>query len=152
MPLPNTNALASQAVIGYGAVFSTGTGTGTITYTPVAEVTMIKPSGITVGEEEATNLGSPNAVKEYIPALVDNGTVEISGNYFADTTQTGLETLARARTIFPFQFAFSVGTKTETRTGKGFFTKYTPGDVEKDKVITFSATLRITGIETVADA
>jgi hypothetical protein len=145
---PNQNAAATGATTGYGATFSVTEGE---TSTQIAEVTEIKPSGLTVGEEDVTNLGSPNAHREYIPTLVESGTVEFSGNYIGDTTQQGLETLARARTVFPFSFAFLLKSgKVETRTGTGFITKYNPGDVVKDKVISFSCTLRITGVETVA--
>jgi hypothetical protein len=150
--IPNTNVAPTAAQIGWGAQFSTGVTVGnTTTYTPVAEVIEIKPSGVTVGEEDRTNLGSPGAQREYIPGLVDNGTVEWSGSYIADVTQVNMETLARARTIFPWEYQFLVGGKTETRSGRGFFTKLTPGDITIDKAPTFNATLRITGVVTVAD-
>ncbi len=151
MPLPSTNVTPTAAQVGYGAAFSVGTGLpGAYVYTQIAEVKDIKPSGFTVGEEDVTTLGSPSATREFVPTLVEGGTVEISGNYIADTTQTQLETLAKARTIFPFQFAFPLSTsKNVTRSGLCFITKLAPGaDIVADKAPAFNCTMRITGVET----
>jgi hypothetical protein len=147
--LANTNTTPSVAEIGYGSTFATGTGSGgSITYTIVAEVTSIKPSGVTTGEEDVTSLQSPGGVREYIPTLSDNGTFELTANYIGDATQLNVESLALARTIFPFQIQGAVGGKTQTRTGRGFFTKFNQGDLTVDKVASFTATFRVTGVVT----
>lgn len=146
--IPNSNVAASMASIGYGAAFSIGSGTGPITYTQIIELTDINWSGLTISKEEKTNLGSPSATKEYLPGVVDSGTIELQGNWIGDATQTSLLTAAQSRTVFPFQIQVLVNgaTKTTTVTGVGFFEKFSPvGSITVDKVVKLSAQLQITG-------
>src|SRR5271170_683890 len=96
--IPNTNTAASLAAIGYGSAFSIGQGlVSPISYTQVIEITDIDWAGITIGKEDVTNLGSPGAVREYKPTLIDPGTVSIEGNWIDDLSQSGMWGLAMAR-------------------------------------------------------
>jgi hypothetical protein len=151
---PNTNTLPSQAVIGYGSAFGISTLiTSPITYVQVAEVTDIDWAGITIGKEDVTNLGSPNAYREYKPSLVDPGTIALEGNWLDDATQTNMYQLASTRQTFAFQVQNLVqnSSKTYTVTGMGFFEKIAPlGKVSADKAIKFSAQIQITGIVTIS--
>lgn len=151
---PNTNTTPSQAVIGYGSAFSIGNAlTSPITYTQVAEVTDIDWAGITIGKEDVTNLGSPNAYREYKPTLVDPGTISIDGNWLDDVTQSNMYNLASTRQPFPFMVQNYVQNDTHiyTVTGQGFFEKITPlGKITTDKTIKFSAQIQITGVITLA--
>jgi hypothetical protein len=153
-PQPNTNTTPSQADIGYGSAFSISTSTTSpVSYTQVAEVTDIDWAGITIGKEDVTNLGSPNAYREYKPTLVDPGTISIEGNWLDDTTQMNMYNLASTRQIFAFQVQNLVqnNSKTYTVSGQGFFEKITPlGKITADKAIKFSAQVQITGIVTIS--
>jgi hypothetical protein len=151
---PNTNTTPSQAVIGYGSAFGISTTvTSPITYIQVAEVSDIDWAGITIGKEDVTHLGSPNAYREYKPTLVDPGTISLEGNWLDDATQTNMYQLASTRQTFAFQVQNLVqnSTKTYTVTGQGFFEKISPlGKITADKTIKFSAQIQITGIVTIS--
>ncbi len=156
MTLPNTNTTPTAAQVGYGAQFSLGSGTpGSYTYTQIAEVTSIKPSGISVGTEEVTNLGSPGGWIEKIGLLLDGGSVEITGNCLNETTQISLETAAKTRVAVPIEFAFQVqgGSKTTTVTGLAIITKFnSTASIEPKKALTFSCSMEFTGAVTKATA
>jgi hypothetical protein len=151
-PQPNTNTVPSLADIGYGSAFSISSSTTSpISYTQVAEVTDIDWAGITIGKEDVTHLGSPNAYREYKPTLVDPGTISLEGNWLDDATQSNMYTMASTRQIFPFMVQNLVqgNSKTYTVTGFGFFEKITPlGKITADKAIKFSAQIQITGVIT----
>jgi hypothetical protein len=149
--IPNTNTAASLASIGYGAAFSIGTGIvpASATYIQVIEVTDADWSGLTVGSEEVTNLGSPGAAKEYIPALLDGGKFTVEGNLVGEATQQSLMTSIEARAVQCFQIQALVNAKTKTYTvqGVGFLTKFSPvGKVEAGKPLKFSIEVQISGL------
>jgi hypothetical protein len=151
---PNTNVAASLASIGYGAAFSVGPGLvpASAIYVQIAEITDVDWSGLTVGAEEVTSLGSPNMGKEYIPSLIDGGKFTIEGNLIGDTSQQSILTSVLARTVQSFQVQTLVNAKTKTYTvqGIGFFTKFAPtGKVEAGKPVKFSAEVQISGLPTV---
>lgn len=153
IPPPNTNTTPSMADIGYGSAFSISTSvTSPLSYTQVAEVTDIDWAGITIGKEDVTHLGSPNAYREYKPTLVDPGTIALEGNWLDDATQSNMYQLASTRTTFAFMVQNLVqnNSKTYTVTGSGFFEKITPlGKITADKAVKFSAQIQITGIVTI---
>ena len=159
MPDLNPNTTPSAATIGYGALFSIGVVAGNATtWTDVAEVKSLKPSGISIGTVESSHLRSPNNFKEKKPGQGDNGTIEITGNYIADTSQDLIESMTAGRVIFAWRYKSVAGGtpgtapgKIRARTGFGFFTKFTPGDIEADKDVEFSATLEVTSIEAFTD-
>lgn len=144
---------ATQAVIGYSSKFYTGVAGSPITYTAVAEVNQIDLQDYTVSEIDATHLTSPSATEEVIPGLVKTGSIDIMGNYIGDTTQQAVDTLAAARTVFPFKLTTPAsGSTTLTVTGTGFFTKMQKGPIEPNKKTEFKATLKVTGVLTYAVA
>lgn len=152
VPPPNTNTNPSLADIGYGSAFSIGDPTvSPISYTQVAEVTDIDWAGITIGKEDVTNLGSPNAYREYKPTLVDPGTISIEGNWLNDSTQSNMYNYASTRKTFAFQIQNRTQSDQHVYTvqGLGFFEKITPlGKITADKTIKFSAQIQVTGVIT----
>jgi hypothetical protein len=139
---------ATKATIGYESTFSVGNGAvSPITYTEMAECKSIKPNLITVPSIDATHLLSPNATEEKLPGLIKPGTIDITGNFIGDATQLNIQTLAQARTVFPFQTTSPVnsGTQVYTISGTGFIAKYDTGPFEPSKLIEFALTIEVTG-------
>ncbi len=136
----------SQAVLGYGSTFSVGSGTGTITYTPTAEITTINFAGFTVSDVDVTHLQSPGSVMESIPGLLKPGTIELSGNYTGEASQQSLTTLGQARTVFPWQITSPLqDSKTYTLTGNGYVSKLQKGPFDANKKVDFSVSIQVTG-------
>jgi hypothetical protein len=151
---PNTNTAVSLASIGYGAAFSIGVGTtpATATWTLILECTDADWTGLTVGAEEVTNLGSPNAAREYTPGLLDGGKISVEGNLIGDTTQQSLMASIEARTIQYFQIQALINAKSKVYTIQvtGFLTKFAPtGKVEPGKAVKFAAEVQVTGMPVV---
>lgn len=149
---PNTNVIASLASIGYGAAFSLGVGIlpAAAVYTQVVEVSDVDWSGITVGKEDVTNLGSPGGFKEYIPGLSDAGTMTVEGNWIGgDATLAAVQASVFARTIqcFQIQALSNAKTKTTTVQGLGFITKFNPlGKVTADKAVKYALDIQLSGL------
>lgn len=80
----------STAIHSYGATLYYATSSGG-SYTAVAEVVDIKDD-LSVGSTKVTNLTSPNAFHEYIPALGEGGETTFTLNY----------TRAQATTLFGY--------------------------------------------------
>jgi hypothetical protein len=152
--IPNTNAVASLAAIGYGSALSIGVGLipSSATYTQIIEITDIDPSGIEVGKEEVTHLGSLNATKEYVPGLIEPGTLGFEGNWVGgDTTLASVLTAIGARTkqCFQVQVLSNGASKITTIQGVGFLTKFNPlGKVTADKAVKYSGEVQFTGTVT----
>jgi hypothetical protein len=141
----------TAASVGQGAVFSTGTGTTSPTYTAVLEQVSITTPRKKRESVEATHLLSPSNVEEFIPGgTVDPGEIQISGNFIGDTTQEAIQTLIDAGTVFPWKVVSGTGkiggTLTLTLTGFGFFTDAGEGPFEtKGKKVDIMATMKVTG-------
>jgi hypothetical protein len=138
---------ATKATIGYESIFYTGDAMSPVGYTAMAECKSIKPNLITVPVIDATHLLSPNATEEKLPGLIKPGTVDITGNFIGDATQLNIQTLAAARTVFPFKTTSPVnsGTQVYTITGTGFISKYDVGPFEPSKLIEFALSIEVTG-------
>ena len=116
----------------------------------VAQITNIGGVEITVDMLDATNHQSTSGFKEFIAGLADAGEVSIEGDFKYDDTngQIAMCTDAAAKTsrtaviIFPSSIA--------TWTFTAFITKIKVGDNPIDGKIPFSASLKITGVPTLA--
>lgn len=140
--------VASKASLGYGTTFATGTGSP-ITYTVMAEIASISFADYTISEIDVTHLLSPNTTEEAIAGMLKLGNIEMTGNFIGDTTQMNVDTLAIARTTFPWQIvAPMTGTKILTITGTGFITKKETGPFEPNKKVDFKVSIRATGVLT----
>lgn len=136
---------ASQAQLGYGSKFFIGAGSPTA-YTPMAEIATINFADYTVTEVDVTHLQSPNTTEEAIPGLIKPGNIELTGNYIGDATQQNVDTLAIARTVFPWKITSPASNATVlTITGSGFITKKATGPMEANAKVSFAATIRVSG-------
>ena len=154
MPFTPPTTYASQGSTGYQAQFFIGTVASPISYTAVKETKSIKPNFITVPEVETSHLLSPNNTEEMLPGMIKPGTIEISGNWLGDSSQTALSDLAQAGTVAAWKITAPVQglTKTFTATGSGFVTKFDVGPFEKNKPNEFTATVQMTGSYTTSVA
>ena len=140
--------VASKANLGYGAAFWVGTGSPA-TYTQMSEINAIVFADYTITEIDTTHLASPNTMEEAIPGMIKPGTIELTLNYIADATQAQVDTLAMARTIFPWEITGPVsGNKTLTIAGYGFITKKETGPWEPNKKQDFKVSVRAAGVIT----
>lgn len=133
--------VASSGISGLGGTFTWNT------YV-VAELTRWGDIDISVDSIDVSHANSDSATKEFIPGLVDSGSVLIEGNFISsDTTgQVAMITDALART----QRAFIVTGPTAAAyswSGNGFLTNVKVG-APFDNKIPFSATLKIDGVIT----
>jgi Lambda phage tail tube protein, TTP len=126
----------SRAAIGLGTEFFIGTESGSpigIDYTSITEAATINFADYTVAEVDVTHLLSPDSTEETIAGLRKTGTIEVSGNYVGDAAQQSIDTLAQARTEFPWKITSPLsGARVLTVTGRGFINKretgpFTPG-------------------------
>jgi hypothetical protein len=144
----------TKATIGYLATFWVGDASSPTGYTQMAELKSIKPNLATIPVIDATHLQSPNSTQEKIPGLIAPGTVDITGNFIGDTSQLGILTLAKTRSVFPFKITAPInkGTQVYTLTGSGFISKYDVGPFEASVLSAFTMSMEIGGdiTETVA--
>jgi len=99
-----------------------------------------------VDEVETTTHDSVDAFKEYLPGLIEAGTVPLSGFFRADDAngQVAMMSDFVARTVRTGVVTFPASTGA-TWTFSGFLTAYKVGEATKDGAIPFSASIRITG-------
>lgn len=142
MPFAPPTNYASKANTGYESQLSIGSPLAAL-----VEIKSFKLNLIEIPDVNTTHLLSPNNTEEMVPAMIKPGTIDITGNFIGDASQTQITTLAQAQTIFNFQATAPMqrGAKTCTVTGTGFFKKYATGPFENNKAIDFEAQIQITG-------
>ena len=154
MPFSPPGTYASKANTGYYAQFLFGTVASPISYSACLEIKSFKPAYVTVPEVPTTHLLSPNYTEEFFPGMLKPGTIDFSGNFIGDSSQTALTGLAQAQDIVGWKIIAPVqqNTKTYTATGTGFVTEYSPGPFENNKSVEFTGKIQITGVYTEAVA
>ena len=148
----------AQPIIGLGAVLSIGTQTASPTYTVVNKIKKVTPPKPKWGTEDVTTLDTPNTGRLKIKTLLDNGEVQISGEWeSADPGQVALAAafssaaIAVYGTAYPFKIALPIDiaggqtTTGDTSTFNALVTGWEIDDVEIDKVVGFTASLTISG-------
>lgn len=140
---------ASKANTGYLGTFSIGS--------PLVQLTEVRSINIpqyVIDVIDRTHLLSPNTTKEKTPGMMEPGKISLTGNYLGDTAQAGIDTLAQAQSVVPYQITFPVqnGAKTATITGSAFIAKKDIGPVEGDKVLDYSIDIQTTGYSTIVVA
>ena len=119
---------------------------GGSSYTTVAQVTTIKPPGVTNEPVETTHLSS--TWKTRIATIPDGGelsfTVEYDG---ADSGHIALSTNCALGTIGTWLVTLSDGTAI---THAGILTKFEPQDHQVDNISMWDATVQVTGAITIA--
>lgn len=147
MPFSPPTTYYSLAATGYEYQMEIGTQSSPDSYTAILEIRSIKTNDFTVPAVDVTHLLSPNATEEKIPGLIKPGTIEVTGNFIGDTTQTGIPTLGQNLTLVWWKVTGPVqrGAKTYTASGTAFLNKWDVGPFENNKAIDVSFGLEITG-------
>lgn len=136
-----------------GTLLNLNTGSvGSPTWTSIAEVAKISPSGRKYSVEDTTNLSS--SAKEKLTGLLDSGKIDVEYNYLQDTTQLALETAFVAGGVHQFEIIIPglPGGKTETWTFSGIITDKNPDGIERDKPVKGKVTIDVTNAYTFAQA
>ncbi len=120
-------------------------------YTQIANLTSIGEIGLESDEIDVTTLDSTGDFKEFIGGAKDGGTVEIAGNLVTDAGLTQLYTLAGSRAVKSFKVEYPLKTG-QTTAANWVFNAYVAsckdGEKTVDGLLTFSASLRVTGAPT----
>lgn len=138
--------MAAIGAIGYGAELRVGATTSATTATILlAGITSCPPPPFSRDLVDVTHMASPNATREFIPALSDPGEVSFELNWVPGNAADAVfdemkgETDARIFTI-----TFTQVSPAAVCTFYGFLTGYEPGVPLEDKM-TASVTLKVTG-------
>lgn len=140
---------ATAADTGFGTKFQYEGTHGSGTFTDFAEVVEINPPEVTRETVDATHLASDNGYREFIPALLDAGEVEIVYNLIpGNTADDVIVTHLESNTIRNYRIEFPNGAKFGFAAMCTAHQRATPMD---DKM-TGSATFKLTGKPTMTDA
>ena len=137
---------ASAAMIGYNSSFGVE-GETAGTYVAIAEVTAITPPGFTREAVEVTHLKSADGWAEFIAGIKRGGEATISLNYIPAATDAVLTAFEADKGKYEITFPNGVQMRFD-----GFFTGYTPEEMEVDGKLSASATIQITGKPTLHEA
>jgi len=112
----------------------------------VGSLTSIGEVKITIGEEDITTLDSPDRAKEYMPGDIEAGELSIAGiTKKANDEQTivKMATLIKASAVEHWTVKFPSGAKWEF---DAFVKEFGTGEASVDGMVSFSGSLRITGL------
>lgn len=91
---------ASNAILGFGAVFKISDGAETPADVTIAEVVSVGWPSVQVDDVEVTHHGSPDDFREYIGGLKDAGEVSVTINWIpGDASSNMLLGLVGTRTV-----------------------------------------------------
>ena len=133
---------ATEADIGYGAIFKVGNGgSPTETFTDFgAEVTSITPPGYSRDALDATHMASPDKFREYIAGLMDAGEVSMDLNYVPSTGDAFVAALIAGKQNYQIDFSDA----NVTFTFSAICTAYQP-TAPVDGKMTATATFKVSG-------
>src|SRR5262245_23721597 len=77
---------ASNALLGYGAVFEIASDSSPDLFVALSEVFNITPPSLTVDQVEVTHMQSPNLFREFISGLLDGGEATMDMNFIPGST------------------------------------------------------------------
>ena len=128
----------TTAAVGYGSTL-TGATTGA-----VAQVDRVAFSGVTVDDAETSHAGSTGAAKEFIPGMIDYGTID------ADLVFEGVEMAAQFtnlayRAAETWTLVLKDGTATATYSTSGYINSISLDAPHGDK-ITGNVGIKCTGV------
>lgn len=136
----------SDAIGAMGTLLKVGDGADPENFTPIAEITALKPPGMENEAVEVTNQGS-GGWDEWIPVLTKGGEVSFEINYVPGEAthdgSNGVISLLRSRTTRNWQIVFP-DTASTSVTFAAFVQKFDPEANPKDK-LKASVTLKVTG-------
>jgi len=134
---------ATAAQTGYGATLGIGNGATPPVYTVVAEVTALKGLKQSRDQIEATHLLSPGGYKEFIGGMKDFAALTAAINYVpGGAAETALLAAFGTQANKPYQITFPGG---GTWSFSGVMTEYAPGDLDPNKKMEASVTIKPSG-------
>lgn len=143
----------SKAQPGRSSILSIGPviGTSSPTFTPIFEVRSAPRRGAKWETEDVSNFNS-GVDKEFITNMRDNGTIEITGNRVSgDAGQTALKAAFATGGLYMFTFTLPL-TSAQTTSGDVWafnaLVESVDYDVDTNKVVTFTCSLKLSGIPT----
>jgi hypothetical protein len=131
---------AGTGFIGYLSVFKKG-----IAGTTIGEVISISGPEMETDVVEITHLDSANAHKDFIPGLIDGGSVEVELQF--ETAGTAFNTLVtdfQARTVQAYEILFS-NTGASTLSFSAFITSLSPQISGAGERVTASVGFKVSG-------
>jgi len=134
--------MATSARIGYGSTLAKQTAAGPpAVFTNVAEWLSVDPPGPTVETVDATHMGSPDAVREFIAGMIEPGEATVELNFTKAQYNTFLtDVYARASVIYKLTY-----TDGSSELFSAIPTGVQISTVEIDGKITATATFKATG-------
>lgn len=137
------------------AVFSRHTtlkvkGASDVSMVAIGRLTTIPAPNPSSEEIDISALDSPGDFKEFMRGAIDNGSIEVAGQYKAgEAGQAKLYELYKTAETFPFEITAptSEGVTTPAKyAGSAYVSVCKPfGDAEEGSILPFNATLRLTG-------
>ena len=119
----------------------------------MGEVLSVTPPTAAMGTIDITNHGTTDYFREYLPGLIDPGTVTFTANYITSTVASSdsrnscenlIDELMAARTKIPWRFYLS-GTSTQNMwSGNGYITNYQL-ITANDQAVQYTMSLKVTG-------
>lgn len=135
----------TEAVSAQGVTVQRGDGASPEAFTTIAEITDFTGPDGELSIIDVTSLDS--TATEVIAGLIDNGTVQFSGNFVGgNAAQTGLRTDRTAKTLRNFKITLTDSPAT-VFSFAAYVTSFTVSGAQNDRV-QFAATLRISGAVT----
>lgn len=116
--------------------------------TAVEEVTDIKLSGGSVPQIDVTHLMS--TAKEFLPGLLDNGTVDVTCNFVNGTVQQQVRSDFVAGTVSAWSIVLGGATTPITVSFNAFVTKCEGPILKVDSKVDMTFSLKLTGDITIA--
>jgi len=113
-------------VAGASAALTSGAD-GTEVFTTIAEIKTISGPNFEMAFAEVTHMESPDAVREFVPTLIDAGEVNYTSNFLPDNTvQSGVRTdlLARTKKNFKMIMVDAAGDTVATWSFAGYHSRF----------------------------
>lgn len=135
--------MSTNAIAGQGSQLKRGDGHSPELFVAIAEITRIQQSGKKADFEDATNMDSSGAYREYVPTFLDSGEVSFDANLIAADNTQGLvlsDFNSRRKGNWQITLPGSLG--------HWAFEAYVSGfDVDDsfDKIVRISGKLKVTG-------
>jgi hypothetical protein len=132
----------TNATIGLGTTFKYRTALSPLAYTAIGEVVSIQPPQPTRETADATHLGSPNGVREYVGTLRDGGDAEATFNYTPAAYGIASDLFLEDE-VQNFQIGYPDGS---TDTFDAIVTGYPSEPIEVDGIRRFRMPMKVTGL------
>jgi len=130
--------MATIAAVGHGATF------GYTGHTAVAQMTRISFPSTTVDDVEVSSMDSTSAAREYLPGMIDYGTIDMD-LVFEGSEWTTLHTALLSRTATTWTLTVPDGTATSIMAVSGYLNSL-GGEAPLGEALTASATIKCTGV------